>query len=145
MKVICLFGVSGSGKTGTLRLLAKTLCSQNTTKIISGNIANQRDFRVILDIKGMKIGIGTAGDNPYEVTRNLEMLLPANCDVVIIATRSKGGTHKVVQDLCRNSELVWLRQRDVWRERNRNELENQKLINLANRQSVEIIFSELEV
>ena len=140
MKTICLFGISNSGKTTTLGLLAKTICQKKFTKIIFGEMPiGEKDFLVGFDFDGIKMGIGSEGDGPDAVEKNLSRLISESCDIMIITARSKGGTHHVVYNYCNEHELVWIRQRDIWRESKGSDLDKQRLVNFSNHQCVDLI------
>ena len=147
MKTICLYGISNSGKTKTLGLLAKTIDKHKNSKSIFGKTpVDEEDFIVGFEFKGLKIGIGSDGDSPHIVKRNLEKLISNNCEIIIISARSKGGTHRVIYNVCKNHELLWLRQRDVYREKKNSNLKNldkRNLVELSNQQTVDLILGEL--
>ena len=147
MKTICLYGISNSGKTTTLALLAKNIDILANSKIICGTLPfDEKDFRVVFELNGLKIGIGSEGDTPHHVKENLEKLISAKCDIIVIAARSKGGTHREIYKICENHEILWLRQRDIYRELNTNPLkkvDKNNLLKLSNQQTADLILGEL--
>ena len=139
MKTICLFGVSNSGKTSTLRLLAETIYKNKNSRVFYGEYPTERkDILVGFEFDGLTIGIGSEGDTPEQVKFNLKKLIKAGCDIIVIAARSKGRGHDVIYKKCKKHELIWLRQRDVYREKNNSngdELDKNYLFDLTNQQS----------
>ena len=149
MKTICLFGISNSGKSTSLLLLAENIYKNKKALIFYGDYpSNKKDILVGFEFDGMKVGIGSAGDTPNQVIYNLEKLSEAGCNVIVIAARSKGGGHKAIYAKCNKHELIWLRQRDVWRERNTSEggdLEKSGLVDLSNQQSVDLLLASIKL
>jgi len=149
MKTICLFGISNSGKSTSLLLLAENIYKNKKARIFYGDYpSNKKDILVGFEFDGMKVGIGSAGDTPNQVIYNLEKLSEAGCNVIVIAARSKGDGHKAIYAKCNKHELIWLRQRDVWRERNTSEggdLEKSGLVDLSNQQSVDLLLASIKL
>ena len=149
MKTICLFGVSNSGKTTSLLLLAEVICNTKGSLIFYGEYpSNKADILVGFEFDGLKVGIGSAGDAPNQVEYNLDKLLDAGCDVIVIAARSRGNSHQVIFNKCKNHELIWLQQRRIWREENTSaggDLDKSDLVDLSNKQSVELLLASIKI
>lgn len=70
-----------------------------------------QDFRGYFTFGGIKIGISSAGDYRSAVEDGMNVLSPL-CDIIIVATRSRGTTVAAAQEIINssylNSEVVWL-------------------------------------
>ena len=148
MKTICLFGISNSGKTTTLGMFARKIYDHKNSKIISGCLPEKadgheasKDFKVIIEFKGLKIGIGSAGDHAASVKENLNYIKNNKCDFAIVATRSKGETPAVLKDVCGVQNILWLRQRKIKVGAKYQVKDFTQLINQSNEQTVELLMS----
>jgi hypothetical protein len=86
------------------------------------------DIRVVLTINGIKIGIASQGDPPGQtLAKNLKFFINVKCRVIICATRTKGITVKVVEEIEEKGyKVIWLRQNDI-SDVTKQELNNRKM------------------
>lgn len=97
MKIIMLTGGSNTGKTTTINLVAKELFEQGAT-LIEGTIKERNiDGQYILQYKGLKTGIVTAGDYGREVIYNIGYYRGIGVDVLIIANSNKANALEVAK------------------------------------------------
>lgn len=70
-----------------------------------------QDFRGYFTFGGTRIGISSAGDYSNAVEDGMKVLSPL-CDIIILATRSRGTTVTTAQGIINssypNSEVVWM-------------------------------------
>ena len=85
--LICLYGGGDTGKTSTLLELGAVLRSKSKVYTeIKGN-SGSTDMRMVFDVFGDKIGIGTYGDGLGYVDKNIETLRKYKRTIIITASR----------------------------------------------------------
>ncbi|MCD9525544.1 ATP-binding protein [Photobacterium carnosum] len=105
--LICvLYGSSNTGKTTSLRLLAKKL---EQITIPSITIPSEDDFAVTFILKNKKIGIITGGDDRGAIESGLTQINNnRHCDIIFCASRTKGQTTDFLNKTFKNEELRWI-------------------------------------
>lgn len=106
-QIVAVSGVYDSGKTTTLRLVRDKLISDLGGKIVGG-YNGAGDIKLVIDIKGFKIGIETQGDPGGRLKASLEEFVRIHCEVVICACRSYGKTRDCVTSLGSTHDVVIL-------------------------------------
>jgi len=92
--VIAIKGIGGQGKSETIKRLRNLIKS---THIHTENILiDGGDIKVILDIKGVKIGLESQGDPNSRQAKSISEFVSENCDIIICASRTSGGTIKPI-------------------------------------------------
>jgi hypothetical protein len=110
-------GVGDSGKSTTIRQAYSRLRSKYPGAEIQRLLDNDVDFRVILAIQNIKIGIESYGD-PWKregrIEKSLALFVETGCDVVICASRSRGKTKGTVESLvAKGYDVDWrIRERE---------------------------------
>jgi predicted kinase len=89
MKVICFRGKSNTGKS---TIIKKILNEVYNIKLIP----DKRDFSLIFEYNRKKIGICSYGDTLDALKKYLKPLINANCDIIICACHTKGGTLRFI-------------------------------------------------
>lgn len=101
--VIANKGRSYHGKTQSLKKVIGELLDNKATEIVGtrdGDHNNKdADERVILDYKGIHIGIETQGDPGSRLLKSLEYFVQENCEIIVCACRIKGETRQQVEGL----------------------------------------------
>ncbi|MDG6882623.1 Uncharacterised protein [Phocoenobacter uteri] len=85
-----IIGFSGSANSGKTKALHRLISILENTQVIS-----DQDLVKVISYKGKNIGISTGGDYKDHVTQSLSTLVP-ECDIVITACRTYGGTHDAI-------------------------------------------------
>ena len=108
--IIALRGHKGCGKTDSIKKFC-VLLKREYPEVDFGSI----DFDKLEDIpptaviaQGVKIGIISGGDYPIDVSRILKELHGDGCEIIVCATRSKGGTVEVVEDYGPEFKIIWI-------------------------------------
>ena len=104
--IYVLYGSSNTGKTASLRLLAKKL---EQITIPSITIPNKDDFVVTFILKNKKIGIITGGDDRGAIESGLTQINNnRRCDIIFCASRTKGQTTDFLNETFKKEELRWI-------------------------------------
>jgi len=106
-QIIALAGVYDCGKTTTLRMIRDAILQDLGGKIIGG-YNGQGDIKLIIDIKGFKIGIESQGDPRGRLDASLTEFVSIHCEVIICACRSYGQTRKRVESYGSSHDLAIL-------------------------------------
>ena len=85
--LVVLHGSSNSGKTSALSDLIDMMHPISKWIFELERLRNQ-DRRVVLERKGLIIGVSTIGDNNPEINKSFELFSPFDCDIVVIAAHS---------------------------------------------------------
>lgn len=109
--ILGVFGVARRGKSETLLLLIDNFRNNKLYSEIyfSASSGSEGDRIAIYEKNGFRIGITTIGDYPAEVEKEVTKLVESQCDIIITATRTKGGTTEVVNSIAKqyNYEKIW--------------------------------------
>ena len=109
-KIFGLWGTENRGKTTTLNILVDLLSHVSDTY----DIHKTYDTKSCFLINGIKIGVCTPGDNQIEIKENIKFFTENECEIIVTATRTKGGS---VDELAlfkneHNAELIWIEKKD---------------------------------
>jgi len=112
-RAIALKGRTDSGKTYTISKVYELLKAKYPP-IEEEDFKIAVDIRVILIIKGFKIGIESQGDPDSRLENSLNLFIKKECDVIVCATRTRGQTVEAVEKLSKfDYEIKWLEQNYV--------------------------------
>lgn len=110
--ILSIWNRGSKGKTATLRefgiLLLRTYPIH--TPIIPVSIPLDRDFRLVVEINGIIIGVESQGDpNTGLRERLLDLCDNYNCDIIVCASRTRGETVHAVDNLfhTRDFQTIW--------------------------------------
>lgn len=105
--IVAVAGVYDCGKTTTLRMVRDKLINDLGGKI-AGGFNGGGDIKLVIDIKGFKIGIETQGDPGGRLKASLEEFASIHCEIIICACRSYGKTKKTVESYRGTHDVVIL-------------------------------------
>lgn len=109
--IVALWHTASKGKTATLREVARLLNQQAPEGIITpfNNIPNTGDFRFVIEINGIVVGIESQGDPNTNLENCLfELANEYNCSVIFCATRTRGSTVEAVDSLLpQGFQTIW--------------------------------------
>lgn len=110
--IIAVRGPANVGKTTTIRRAYEELRREGRC-IDQGRLFSTEVIAAIWEIDGVKVGITSNGDLPEDLEENLARLLAAGCIVIVCATRTKGGTVKLVERLDKEASFHpdWIEKR----------------------------------
>lgn len=111
--IVAVWNSSNKGKTETLRQFAIQLLQTYPNHIlIAGNatIPLKGDFRLVVEINGIIVGIESQGDPGTNLqTRLIRLVTQYNCDIILCTTRTRGDTVHAVEHIHNNYgyESIW--------------------------------------
>lgn len=113
--VIALWHSGGKGKTGSLREFAHLLLRTYPTATIllaePNPVPTDRDFRLVVEIKGKIIAIESQGDpNTNLHGRLMKLVATYNPDIILCSSRTKGDTVWSINQLALSPllyEIIW--------------------------------------
>ncbi len=132
-KIICLYGSANKGKTHTLNMLVGILDPIQTINIKKLGENQQK----VVEYNGHRIAITSAGDSRHELEKNIKFCQKNECDILITATRTRGGSteevHKFSQEV--SCKITWLRKNEA--------IELKNLINESQAKDIQAILDKL--
>lgn len=99
-KVIALYGAANTGKTTTLNKLIVWL---------GGRINTKYENHELREVFNHKVFIATDGDNGRVVEENFRRFEEMGADVLVLASRTRGGTVEAIQNHTTPEEIIWVR------------------------------------
>lgn len=111
--LIAIKNSSGKGKTETIREFAKQIFDPSIHKLLyldNIHFQNECDFRLVIEINGIIIGMESKGDpNTYLKDRLYEIYQKYSCDIILCSTRLKGETIHAINHFDGHSgfSVIW--------------------------------------
>jgi len=107
--VFANWGHARQGKSDTIKRIAKKILDSypNATTEPS-QIDYSADINVIITADNLKIGIESQGDPNSRLPDSLKRFSADNCDIIICATRTSGGTVEEVDNLAPKYDIIWV-------------------------------------
>ncbi|MFA5203473.1 MAG: hypothetical protein WC708_03630 [Lentisphaeria bacterium] len=103
-RIFTIIGIAKTGKTETIRrvygMIKKCHRIDKKEHVIGSSCINDRgDFRRVITIDGVKIGIESQGDpgNRSRIFESLKLFSRIKCDIIVCATRTRGKTLDAVR------------------------------------------------
>lgn len=119
MKIIAMQGAANKGKTSTIRNAYERFKTRGRIELFQP-IGN--DLEAIITMPdNKKIGFYSQGDCPENTLHNIETAEKWECDILVTAVRTKGGTVDVINKYCfqnTNNEVLLLGVIDMWTDSN---------------------------
>lgn len=115
MKIaIAQSGPENAGKTTTIRIMYDLLMDRYPEAVVEFLLDRNDDIRAVVTIGGIKVGIESQGD-PWKKTARLDpslaLFVRLKCEVIICATRTRGGTVDAFSNLKVHGFAITLRSR----------------------------------
>ncbi len=85
--IIALEGRPSNGKSTTIGLLYESMKQDNYEIIQDRKRRGSKEFFVIVEKKGKKIGVTTYGDNPDLIRMRIDFFIAQGCHIIVIACR----------------------------------------------------------
>lgn len=112
--IVIITGKANTGKTMSICLYFWHLIKYNKHNVLYlskkpkyplPTIGSKSDFITILEVMGVKVGFCSYGDPGEEDTieSSLKLFASYNCDLIIGARRTRGGTFNVYRNFCANN------------------------------------------
>ncbi len=109
--VIANKGGSGQGKSSSIKKVAELLKEKypNSFKYLEGGDSPWGDVKAIVTINGVKVGIESQGDPYSRIFVSIEDFLEKECDIMLLACRTRGETTQAVWALYEEEdyEIIW--------------------------------------
>jgi len=120
-KVIALFGRGQVGKSFTIKKVYEILKEKYPNlKLIQQLLGG--DIQIVIIINDIKIGIESQGDPTSRIFDSIPLFLKMECNIIICATRTRGGTVDLIESIEKNGfEIRWLKQQIVYGEEKQRE------------------------
>jgi len=108
--VFAVWGHAAQGKSETVKKITKLfLRNYIHAPTIPTTIDFTYDIKVVIMIGEIKIGIESTGDPNSRLSQSLESFVSDDCDIIICATRTSGGTVDAVNELYEKGyDIVWV-------------------------------------
>lgn len=108
MRIIGLYGHGDCGKSETLNALKELLREKG--KSISAKPHPWSEMPETFEYKGMVVCVAPGGDDKTKLRENIRYFKAKKCDVVITATRCKGGSVEALQKYAKSEgvEIEWV-------------------------------------
>jgi AAA+ ATPase superfamily predicted ATPase len=111
---IILYGTQNTGKTSSLKefvyLLSDNYKNAEIRDDKNNNVelkrSNEGDITVVLNIEGKKIGVCSLGDPDSDQIDKINNLIECGCDIILTASRTKGGTKDDLESTLKNHEFT---------------------------------------
>lgn len=102
-KIIGFYGIGHSGKATTLNMLIGLFDSQHIA-------AKTRNVKFVSTINNQIIGIATCGDTESDIADACLYFNKQNCDIAVVATRSKGKSCRRLVDFAKekHTRIEWV-------------------------------------
>lgn len=113
--LINIYGGAKAGKSSSIIECCRIL-EEELGAIPDRKLNYNHDILVVLTYKGIKIGIESQGDpNSRMITwETLKGLANTECDIIICASRTSGGTVKKVWEVAHEFDYHVIRMSSIW-------------------------------
>lgn len=112
-RIFALWGLASTGKTTTLKLIAREILRQfpdASSNILLDPIPDGDIDKIIIIIGSIVIGITTKGDPNSNLDGRLKILVDEHCSIIFCATRTSGLTVEIVEafELENDFRATWI-------------------------------------
>lgn len=110
--IIAVWGNANTGKSSTIKLVFDIFNTiyQGQISVIDDGPLNTHDITKVFKCKNYIVGIESQGDPNSNIFSSLPMFVDKKCDLIICATRTKGDTVRIVEDIEDKNkyDVIWL-------------------------------------
>ena len=108
--IYLLYGASNKGKSTTLKNLVVQLLQLFPNELVYFEQVGEIDFLAVWGNQKVRLGIYSGGDNKSIVFRNFSALQNMNCNFIIGATRTGGGSVQAAECYAElfGQEIRWI-------------------------------------
>ena len=96
--ILALKGKPGSGKSTTIAMLFDLLKISGCIMIRDKRKRNSKDFFVVIEVGGMKVGLTSYGDVRKITKEKIDLFIQNKCIVIVCACQEHGATVDVLHD-----------------------------------------------
>ena len=109
-KIIALYASANKGKTSTLSILIDLLSLVSS----ESNVWRTKEGWGQFKINDVAVGVCTPGDDKSSIESNINYFNENECEVIVTATRTKGGTVTELEKLEKqeNCPILWFPKED---------------------------------
>ncbi len=105
--ILADYGRGGQGKSAAIKAVYKAL-TEGFEAVKVENYVDNGDIKAELTINGCRIGIESQGDPGSRIYASLKEFAQNNCDVIIVACRTKSDTIEEVRHLTEKGyKIIW--------------------------------------
>ncbi len=106
--IIALYGISGSGKTTTIREIIQVLRDRGILDDFQ-SIRDEADIEAVVIINGIPVGIVSQGDPDSNSEQKLCEMVERDTQVIITACRTRGETVHIINRVAKasNARVIW--------------------------------------
>ena len=107
--IFVLEGIANTGKSTVIAKVLETLLPYATGPALADERGRKRVHgppevvKAILTINGKTVGLTSRGDSERLVQEGVEPLVDANCDIIVCATRTAGGSKRALEEIAANA------------------------------------------
>src|SRR5580693_7524427 len=96
--VIAISGASNQGKSASIKEIVQRITLRFPSAFVDYKI-NTADVKAIIQIGHVKIGIESQGDPGSRLGASLQEFIKEGCDIIVCATRTRGETVELVNEM----------------------------------------------
>ena len=100
-EIILIKGISNKGKTTSIKMLYNEVIKEYELENEKVNVRDGDDIQETLKVGKRLICFYSAGDEPDATKEGLKYFRDSRCHIGIIASRTKGGTIKEIQEFAK--------------------------------------------
>lgn len=110
--IIAVWGNANTGKSSTIKLVFDlfNVIYKGQISIIDNGPLNTHDITKVFRCNNYIVGIESQGDPKSNIFDSLPMFVDKQCDLIICATRTKGDTVSIVEEIENKNgyDVIWL-------------------------------------
>ena len=113
-RLIALCGPANTGKSSSIKLAYEKLQNLPGAEVVRHEATPRcADMTAIITVNGAKVGLESRGEDPERLSNSLRCFEKYGCQLIVCATRTRGGSVDAVEKFCNDNEreykLRWIR------------------------------------